>query len=132
VLASFMVLALVYRSFGALLALTWNACVWGVVLTLLVARGISLTDGSTIVFVLVALLALLPHLVLEATAYVLGALAGIFLSKGLAKYEIETVEFKMVARASGSLVLIAAILLTLAGLVEHWFPDQLLRQLRAH
>lgn len=130
VLASFVVLAVVYRSFGALLALSWNACVWGVTLTLLVMRGITGHGTTTAIYVGVAVLALLPHIVLEAAAYVLGALAGIFLSKGLARYDLQTREFREVLRASGWLVLVASVMLVAAAAVEHWFPDHLLRLLR--
>ena len=37
--ATFFVLAFVYQAYGALLSLCWNACVWAIVLTLLVGRG---------------------------------------------------------------------------------------------
>jgi hypothetical protein len=66
VLLSAFVLAFVYRTFGALLALSWNACAWAVV----VAAWADSAGGWWMV-------ALLPHLLLEALAYALAGLAGI-------------------------------------------------------
>ena len=40
VLAAIVVLSVIYRTYGALLALAWNASVWGLVLTALSVRAV--------------------------------------------------------------------------------------------
>lgn len=71
VMLSAYLLAFVYRGFGGLLALAWNACSWAVALVFLLAPAEP--NAATVG---VALVALLPHMVVEATAYALAALAG--------------------------------------------------------
>lgn len=68
VLLSAFCLAFVYRGFGALLTLVWNAAAWAAALTLLVGPGHH---------VAVALVAVFPHLLLEGLAFTAGALAGV-------------------------------------------------------
>lgn len=113
VLAMFFLLAFVYRGLGALLALSWNACIWGFVSTTLVARGAALGPGSAVQFVLLAAAGLLPHLMLEALAYVLAALAGIYVSKAILKYDLGEVRFQLVLRAS--IVILGGALLALGA-----------------
>lgn len=126
VLLMFVALAFVYRSYGALLPLLWNACVWGVVLTVLVRRGLAQSDGSAIAFVLIALLALGPHLLLEALGYVVGALAGIFLSKGVSKYGFGDPRFAQVARTCVILFACALGALAVAAGLEHVYAPAVL------
>lgn len=68
VLLSAFLLAFVYRGFGALLTLGWNAASWAVALALLVQPG---ADWPR------AVLAIFPHLGLEGLGYMAAALAGI-------------------------------------------------------
>ncbi len=75
VLLSAFLLAFVYRGFGALLTLTWNASAWAVALYFLLGSGATVGVHPA-ARVLVAVAAIAPHLVLEAIAYLAGALAG--------------------------------------------------------
>ena len=130
VLLTVFALAFIYRSYGALLALAWNACIWAVVLSTLVSRGLGSVETSRVGFVIIAAVALLPHLLLEASAYVIGALAAIFSSKAIAKYELRSAELRQVAVAVGMLLVAAATTLTFAGLVEIHLTPRLLDLLR--
>ncbi len=130
VLFAVLVLAFLYRAYGALLAFIWNACVWGLVLTELVRRGIAATDTSTAAFIAVSSCAVLPHLACEAASYVIGALAGIYFSKGLLNYGFGHERFKPVLRVCGKLVVIAAVSLLLAGLFESQLTPRLLSTLK--
>ena len=108
VLAAVVVLSLVYRIYGALLALTWNAAVWGVVLVYL---GFRVTAPSE---ALAVALGVLPHLGLEAFAYVVGGLAGARVGRGLTMQ----VKFHVPLRAFG----LAAASLALAAVLESQLP----------
>lgn len=129
VLAAFFVLAFVYRAYGALLALCWNACVWAMVLTILVARGAHDSSLPLAVFVPLAALALVPHLVIEAAAYVTGALAGIFLSKAVMAYGLGNPLFRRVARAVLVLLALAVAAIALGAGVEATLPAAVIARL---
>ncbi len=130
VLGAVFALAFVFRTYGALLVLGWNAAVWGIVLTLLVTGAMQHTGQSPTLFVAGATLALLPHLLLEAASYVITALSAIFVSKGLVLYGLADPRLLRVARASGVLLIVALGALGLAAIVEQGFAPWLLGRLR--
>ena len=92
--------ALVYREGGILLVLGWNASLWGSAFPVLVRRA-GPGEGVAAVAELGRLLpGILPHLLLESMAYVLVAMAGVFLSKGLQRYRTGSPELRKVLDAS--------------------------------
>ena len=92
--------ALVYREGGILLVLGWNASLWGSAFPVLVRRAAP-GEGIAAAAELGRLLpGILPHLLLESMAYVLVAMAGVFLSKGLLRYRAGTPELRRVLEAS--------------------------------
>jgi hypothetical protein len=122
VLLSFATLALIYRGYGAVIALSWNAVIWSVVLTVLVQRGIGPSGVSPVLFVLVSTLSVLPHLALEALAFVIGSMAAIFISKGITKYGFRDPKLKLVAKACAALMTAAVIALIAAAAIERTLP----------
>lgn len=130
VLVGFLVLSFVYWSYGALLSLTWNGCIWGVVLTMLIRRGLS-SSQAPVTFVAIAGLAVLPHLLLEALAYLLAALSGIFFSKAVSKYSFSDPVFLSVCRASGLLLLLGFGVLVISAVLESTLAPGLIALLRA-
>lgn len=130
VMISFLALAFIYRGYGALLALTWNAALWGVVITLMVHRAIGTTDTSPVVLVLMSAAAVLPHLILEAFAYTLASLAAIFTSKGLVKYGFGGERFKPVLASSARLIVVAVVTLAIAAATEHFVAAAVLASIQ--
>jgi hypothetical protein len=122
VLFAFICLSLVYRAYGALLALVWNACIWGLVIMFLVRRGIPESPLPPALFMFVSALAVLPHLLLEAASYIVGSLAAIFLSKGLLKYSPADPMFRQVMTAVAQLMAVALFGLLLGAVVEASVP----------
>lgn len=112
VLVAIVILSFVYRTYGALLALAWNASVWGMVVTALAVRAVSGSGDHWAV--VVAGFALLPHLVLEAFAYSLGSLAGAGLGRRLTMQS----DFQIGSRT----FLAAAAVVVLAAMVESLLP----------
>jgi len=86
VMGTIAVLCLLYRSYGALLTLGWNACIWVIVLVTLTRPLLANDPISSIPVAVWALASVGPHLVLEGAAYVFIALAAIFYSKGVTRY----------------------------------------------
>jgi hypothetical protein len=107
-------LGFAYRAYGVMLALTWNACAWACVLTVLISRAAAAGVESR----LVLLGAVLPHLVSEAIGYVLIALGAIFASKALSTYDLGEPAMRGALRASGVLVAVGVAALALAALIE--------------
>lgn len=130
VLACVTALSFVYRSIGALFALAWNACVWGYVLTVLIWRGLETTDSSGFGFVVIAAAALFPHLLLEGLAYVLAALAAVYMSKALFKYPIRHPVMPRVAQSSLGHLMLAIGCVAAAALCESFYNPRVLDLLR--
>lgn len=130
VLVAFFALSLVYRIYGALLALFWNACVWGLVLAFLIRRGMLASELHPFLFVSGSILAVLPHLVLEAAGYIVGSLAAIFLSKSIFKHSPREPAFWSVMSAVAVLSAIALVCLFLGACVEATLPRLILSRLQ--
>lgn len=104
-------LSFVYRAYGAMLAIAWNASVWAIALTVLWLRA---PEGGT------AVLAVVPHVLLEGLAYVTTALAFLFASKGLATHPVGDPALGRVLRACLVLLAGAGLALLLAAATEVW------------
>jgi len=109
--------SLLYRHGGMLLVLAWNASVWGVVFPF-IARTAPDRSASASIYFFKSFVSIFPHLLLEAVGYVLVAMAGVFLSKALQKYEVGSARFNQVTVAVAKLSVLAALTLVLAGVVE--------------
>jgi hypothetical protein len=79
-------LAFLYRPYGVMLVLAWNACVWGFVFASLATAGSQSSVFSTASVPLIAYIAVLPHLLLESASYILVSLACLFASKAVETY----------------------------------------------
>jgi hypothetical protein len=123
VLLGFAVLSAVFWTTGALLALAWNASIWATVIAVMVNRALGQSSGAAPIFI--AGLATLPHLFLEAFAYVLASLAAIFASRGFHKYSVRDPIFRRVVRAALEIGAAAFVLVTLAALAEAYLMDGL-------
>lgn len=114
-----------FRTGGALLVLGWNASVWGAVYGFIVR----MQPSGRAWYGVRVLAATMPHIVLEAGGYVFAALAGVFVSKGLAKYPLGTSSFHRVLLASLELLALGLALVAGAAYVEAWGTPWLSRQL---
>lgn len=120
-------LAFVYRAFGAMLALGWNAAVWAVVILILTLRGVRSSELPRVVSLTLALGAVLPHLILESVAYIATSLAFLFASKGLSTYHTRDPRLRQVLAASLVLFGIGCTALVLGAAVEAYFAPLVLR-----
>ena len=122
--------ALIYRHAGMLLVLAWNASTWGVVFSWLAMNTADGQGASGLLGELARTLAcILPHLILEAVAYVLVAMTGVFTSKAIAKYSLDSQEFLQVANAVLRIFGTAFAVLALAAAVEAWVAPALVELL---
>ncbi len=119
VLVGSFLFALVYEHAGMLLVLSWNASRWGVVFSYVATGG----------ELFATLAAILPHLVLEAAAYILAAMSGVFLSRGLKRHDIGSDTFNQVGMAVVRILVGAILLLSVAMAVEAWVTPRLVTAL---
>jgi uncharacterized membrane protein SpoIIM required for sporulation len=119
VLAFFFLIAVGFRQGGVMLAVAWNASVWGA------ALGLALTQDMAGAQ---ALGAMLPHLALEALAYITAGLAGVFLAKGTVRYLARGHgPWAELGKTVGLMLLAATLMMVLGACFEAWFTDWMLR-----
>jgi hypothetical protein len=102
-------------------ALGWNAGVWGVTIVLFMGGG-SETGLSPFIYGVAILIAILPHLLTEAASYLVGALAAIFLSRGISLYTIGDTRLNRVLAAVSVLALLSLALLASGAVLENYVP----------
>ncbi len=118
VLLFFFAIALPFRHGGVMLAIAWNASVWGATFSVL-ARRWTEQGGPELGWAwLRVMAACTPHMALEAAAYVLAGLAGVFLSKALVKYSIDSEAMVSILRSIGLMLLLGGGTVVLAALFE--------------
>ena len=128
VLITLALMSFVYRSLGAMFALGWNAGVWGVTIVLFMVVGRD-TELNTVVYGTMILIAIFPHLIVEAASYLIGALAAIFLSRGLTIYRLNDTRLNRVMSAVGVLAILSVGLLVSGALLENYFPRLVLESI---
>jgi len=113
VLLFFFVIALFFRQGGVMLAVAWNAGVWGATCGWLARTW---DEGPPMVEALFRVAGTtLPHLALEASGFVLAALAGVFLSKGLLRHALDSEPVRSIAQSAAALGVVALGLVVLGA-----------------
>ena len=112
-----LVLTLLYRNGGALLVLCWNASVWGAAFAYF-AR-LQFGDGGAAFGGWLALsAAVFPHVLLEASGYVLMVMVGLFALRIVVRYRDPSLDRASHVRAVLRLSALALVALVLAAWVE--------------
>ncbi len=118
VLLFFFVIALPFRHGGVMLAVAWNASVWGSTFSVLARRWAELDGPGLAEAWLRVMAACAPHMGLEAAAYVLAGLAGVFLSKALVKHAIDSDAMLSILKSVGIMLLLAGGAVILGAVFE--------------
>lgn len=126
VLVAIAFLAFLYRSYGVMLVLAWNACVWGFVFASLTLRSTGVDASTSLPALVLAYMGVLPHLVFESTAYVLVSLAFLFGSKALGTYTADDPRLRDVVPAALTLMGLGVVALVLAALAEAYLAPLVL------
>tara|TARA_Y100001934_G_C12351169_1_gene775426 strand:- start:747 stop:1814 length:1068 start_codon:yes stop_codon:yes gene_type:complete len=130
VLLSIFLLTFIYRGYAVLLTLSWNACVWGLTLTILFKQSFEGGESASAYVFILGVVGLLPHLILEAVAYIIGAISAIGISKSLLWYEATSKRFQIFFRRYVLLLVAAFGVLVLAGLAESFWASRILELIR--
>ncbi len=126
ILILFFWFSFMFRSLGASLALGWNAGRWSITLVLLTKVGLESAADPTM-YIIYAFLALIPHIILEGLAYIVGSLAGIFLSRGVTIYGFTNPRLYKVLNAVLVLAIIAFVIVIIGAVVENYWPAYILQ-----
>jgi stage II sporulation protein M len=115
-----LVLSLLYGA-GAVFLIVWNASAWGVIFAT-IARD-SVGQDSPIVFFILLMISVAPHMVLEALAYFAAVISGGVVSKATVREQYGSFRFKELMLDGFYIFLISLIILVLAAFVEVYvFP----------
>jgi uncharacterized membrane protein SpoIIM required for sporulation len=124
----FFLLGFVFRYLGILFAIVYNASIWGLVI------GVSVMADTTAVYLgslsvggPVLVLLLLPHAILEILAYVLAAMAGVFVSRLVGRYRLFSPKLTGVMLSIYKVLIIGIAVLGLAAVTEALIDQPLLR-----
>jgi hypothetical protein len=118
VLLFFFAIAVPFRQGGVMLAVAWNASVWGAIFGYL-ARDWASHGGPGLMSAYLRVIgACFPHMAMEAAAYVLAGFAGVFMSKGLLKYSLDSVPILSITRSVCAMLAMGLGLVVLGALWE--------------
>jgi uncharacterized membrane protein SpoIIM required for sporulation len=110
-------LSLCYRA-GAIFVIVWNASVWGATFGFLAHDPNIDSIVGTVVQQLKLAVSILPHLITEASAYILASMSALFLAKAVGKYSLKSQQFNQVLRACLLLLLTSTAMVFVAAVIE--------------
>ena len=121
-------LSVFYQSKGLLLVIVWNSVQWAHSFS---RMGQTLFNAEVDHKIVISLkmFSVLPHLILEVTAFILACLAGIFFSKAFQKYDLQSPAFLRVSRACITILFVSTLILALAAASEIYFAQWIVRPL---
>ncbi|CAK0759036.1 stage II sporulation protein M [Gammaproteobacteria bacterium] len=122
VMLLFFLLSFIYRSFGMMLIIGWNACVWGITFSTIFIQN---KDGNNI-NIFLSIIAVTPHLIIEAVSYITTALSAIFLSKAVIIYNFKEETFKSIIKSVIIMLCFSSFCLFISSLVESYYTTYLL------
>lgn len=131
VLLFFFIIALPFRQGGVMLAIAWNASVWGATFAVLARNWAGTGTLSSAEAYCRVLVACGPHLLLEASAFICAGVAGVFLSKAFLRYALESEAFGSVSKSVSMLLLIGLVLVLAGAVLEGLFASHLVGWLAA-
>ncbi len=129
VLLFFFIVALPFRHGGVMLAITWNASVWGATFAWLARRWAESGGPSVFEGYLRVVGSIVPHLAIEAMAYALAGLAGVFLATGTLKHGFGSEVLRSIESSVVRMMVAALGLIALGALWESMVAPILLMML---
>jgi uncharacterized membrane protein SpoIIM required for sporulation len=103
---------------GAIFLITWNASLWGAVFGVTARNAAYVTQGEPFLYFMQIVATVTPHVLLEASAYILAAMAGGLLSRAAVKSGWGSAMFKRVLAENGIIIVLALVTLVLGAFVE--------------
>ncbi|MEO5376701.1 MAG: hypothetical protein H7832_02785 [Magnetococcus sp. DMHC-6] len=119
---SALLLAFLYKTYGATLVIVLNVTYWAVTLAQLIQGEFVLTSHLSLPLAyLGAILTFFPHMLFTCIAYVIICLVAIFISKGLVRYHLNEKRFFSIILAILPMSLMAMLFLLIAILLKIYY-----------
>ncbi len=113
-----LLLSLIYGA-GAIIFITWNAAVWGVVIGFYAKQALISTSGANPVTVFLAtVLPFFPHMIMEALPYFTAAIVGGIVSKAALREELFSPRFNEIIKDAAIVMILSLCILLAAAIVE--------------
>ncbi|MGE0793639.1 MAG: stage II sporulation protein M [Candidatus Woesearchaeota archaeon] len=106
---------------GAIVFLTWNASVWGVVFSFFIVQSAITQNASPIIHFLKEIGPFLPHMITEALSYIGAAIIGGIVSKMIMMEKFSSPNFFKVVKDSSYILAFSILIVVIAGIIEVYF-----------
>jgi len=107
------------------LIITWNASVWGTIFGILAKGAAASTSGNPIIYFLLIMVIVITHLIFEIMSYVIAAISGGILSRGLLIEKFSGKRLKVILINVSLLLSVALLVLLFAVIVETFVLDNI-------
>ncbi len=113
-----LLLSLIYGA-GAIIFITWNAVVWGVVIGFFAKQALLSTAGvNPLTIFLSTVLPFFPHMIMESLPYFTAAIVGGIVSKAAIREELFSPRFNEIVKDGTIVMLLSLVVLFLAAVIE--------------
>lgn len=112
-----LLLSLVYGA-GAILFITWNATVWGVVFGYLMKETALVQSQNPLLYFAISLLPFLPHMITEALSYFSAAIVGGVVSKAVMRERVGSKKFHHIMTDAYLLLGLGLLIVVIAAIIE--------------
>ncbi|MBF0368127.1 MAG: hypothetical protein HQL52_01615 [Magnetococcales bacterium] len=121
-----LLLAFLYKTFGAMLVIVLNVSFWAISLIRLIHGDLAAGESLTVFSYAGAFATFFPHLFFMCAAYVLTCLVAIFLSKGLVRYRLKERRLLKVFLGVMPLALVAFVALAVSVSLQIYYVPWML------
>ena len=113
-----LLLSLIYGA-GAIVFITWNATVWGVVIGFFAKQALLSSTGLNQVTVFMStVLPFFPHMIMEALPYFTAAIVGGIVSKAALREELFSPKFNEIVKDAAIVMAGSLVILLIAAIIE--------------
>lgn len=113
-----LLLSLIYGA-GAIIFITWNAAVWGVVIGFYAKQALLSTAGANPITIFISYVSpFFPHMLMEALPYFTAVIVGGIVSKASIREELFSPRFNETIKDAAIVMVISLIILLFAAIVE--------------
>jgi len=103
---------------GAIFLLTWNASVWGTIFGVTARNAAYATQGDPFTYFMKILFTVTPHVLIEASAYILAAMAGGLISRAIIREGFGSKRFVEALQDNATIIGLAIVCLFVGVAVE--------------
>lgn len=121
-------LAALFFGTGMIFIVTWNASIWGTIFGTIISNAASL-GSNPLLFTLFLSIAILPHLIIEASAYYVSGISGGIIWKAAESDGLRSRKFQIISKKSIMMFWMAMLLVAIGALLESQLAPNIVRLL---